>query len=98
MKLARVLPDLLSDLEGPLLHLWRGDLVDQLRDATLERWSYDDFADATYLFLGPTASSERLSLYDELGVNVDTDDRGRVCGLEILDGRAIAKRLEKSGI
>ena len=56
------------------------------------------FADATYLFLGPTASSERLSLYDELGVNVDTDDRGKVCGLEILDGRAIAKRLEKSGI
>jgi len=98
VKLAQLLPDLLADLEGPLLHLGRGDLVEQLRDASLERWSYDDFADATYLFLGPTASSERLSLYDELGMNVDTDDRGRVCGVEILDGRAIAKRLEKSGI
>lgn len=95
VKLAQALPDLVADLEAALLPLGRGDLAVQLKDVALERWNYDDFSDATYLFLAPTASTERLSLYDELGVNVDTDDRGRVCGIEILDGRAISARLEK---
>jgi uncharacterized protein YuzE len=94
VKLAQALPDLVADLETALLPLGRGDLVEQLKSVALERWNYDEFSEATYLVLAPTASSERLSLYDELGVNVDTDDRGRVCGIEILDGRAIAGRLD----
>jgi uncharacterized protein YuzE len=98
MRLTQALPDLAADLETALVHLARGDLAGQLRKATIERWAYDDFSDATYLFLGPTASSERLSLYDELGVNVDTDDRGQLCGIEILEGRAIAARLQQSGL
>ena len=97
MTLTQVLPDLLADLETALVRLGRGPLVEQLRQANLERWKYDDFSDATYLFLRPTASRERLSLYDELGVNVDIDDRGQVCGIEILDGRAIGERLDKAG-
>jgi uncharacterized protein YuzE len=96
MKLALVLPDLVADMETALVRLGRGDLVDQLQQAELERWTYDDFADTTYLTLGENAYAERLSLYDELGVNVDTDNRGRVCGIEILEGRRIAQRLEKS--
>jgi uncharacterized protein YuzE len=95
--LTQVLPDLVADLETALLHLGRGDLVEQMRRATLDRWTYDDFADTTYLFFGSTGSSERLSLYDELGINVDTDDRGQLCGIEVLDGRAIAARLDKAG-
>jgi uncharacterized protein YuzE len=93
MKLAEALPELVSDMEVALLHLGRADLVDQLRDALLERWTYDDFADTTYLTLRDETYSERLSLYDELGVNVDTDDRGRLCGIEILEGKRIATRL-----
>ena len=96
MKLALVLPDLVADMETALVRLGRGDVVDQLREAELERWAYDDFADTAYLTLGGSAYAERLSLYDELGVNVDTDDRGRVCGIEILEGRRIAQRLENS--
>jgi uncharacterized protein YuzE len=97
-KLAQALPELVADLESALLHLGRGDLVAQLKNAALERWTYDEFADATYLVLQPTAMSERFSLFDELGVNLDTDDRGQLCGLEILSGRAIAERLEKAGV
>jgi uncharacterized protein YuzE len=97
MKLAAVLPELVSDLENALLQLGRGDLLHQVKEASLERWTYDDFSDTAYLYL--TADPiERLrldifSLYDECGVNLETDGRGRLCGLEILDGKRVTSRL-----
>jgi uncharacterized protein YuzE len=97
MRLADALPDLVADMEVALLHLGRADLVNQLQQALLERWTYDDFADTTYLTLRDETYAERLSLYDEVGVNVDTDDRGRVCGIEILEGKRIATRLGTPG-
>ena len=96
MKLALVLPDLMIDMESALVRLGRGDLVNQLKQAELARWTYDDFADTTYLTLAEGEYAERLSLYDDIGVNVDTDEHGHVCGIEILEGRRIAERLSGS--
>ena len=97
MRLAEALPDLVLDIEGALLPIGRGDLVRQLTDAVIERWTYDDFSDTAYLYL--TAEPfERLqldtvSLYDELGVNLETDGGGRIRGIEIMDGKRITSRL-----
>ena len=97
-KLADALPELVLDMESPLLQLGRGDLVQQLKEAVLQRWNYDDFSDTTYLYLSAEPVErmqvERLSLYDEVGVNLDADEHGRLCGIEVLDGKRVAKQLE----
>jgi uncharacterized protein YuzE len=106
MKLAQALPDLVLAMENALAHLGRGDLAEQLRELTLERWTYDDFSDTAYLYLAWPANvklprrrlldspqGDRLSLYDEAGVNLDIDAQGRLAAIEVLDGKRIASRL-----
>jgi uncharacterized protein YuzE len=97
MKLAEALPELVSDMENALLQLGRGDLLGQVKEASLERWTYDDFSDTAYLYLTSDpierVKLEIFSLYDECGVNLEIDSRGRVCGLEVLDAKRITSRL-----
>jgi uncharacterized protein YuzE len=98
VRLADALPDLVADVGSALVSLGRGDLADQMQQATLARWSYDEFADTTYLQLSAAPvdmmNVERLSLFDELGVNVDSDADRRLCGIEILQGKRIADELQ----
>jgi uncharacterized protein YuzE len=104
--LKEALPFLLLDLESALVHIGRGDVVGQLRVAMIVRWTYDENADAAYLHLrapggvdGASAGEspgETVSVYDELGINLDSDGQGRVTGMEILGGRPIVAQLEAS--
>lgn len=99
MKVIDALPELASDMEIALVHLGRGDLVKQLKEVLLERWTYDDFTDTVYLYLGSSPTPvDRLSLYDEVGVNLDTDDRGRLCGMEILEGGRVTAQLANAPV
>ena len=93
MKLIDAAPELVADLESPLAHLGRGDLIAQLRVATLKSWKYDEFANTTLLELSGTDSAEIFSLYDEAGVNLELDHQGVVCRIEVLEGEHLAKRL-----
>ena len=108
MRLRDVLPNLAVEIDAALLPIGRGDIVDQLREATVERWEYDEFADTASIFVSAGASpsmrpgsrAETVSIYDELGVMLETDDRGGVCVIEVSGGKDLIERLEaarKSG-
>lgn len=106
MKLIDALPGMVGDLTGALIRIGRGDIVDQLSEVSVSRWTYDEFADAAYLHVvSPrplnvvdqnvigVKQGETVSLYDELGINIDLDNHHRVTGVEILEGRHIADQL-----
>ena len=98
VKLADALPELVADIEDALIHIGRGDLAGQLREAVLERWTYDEIADTTVLHLQSpqVQEGETLSLYDELGVNLETDVHGRLRGVEVLEGKRVLSHLGKT--
>jgi hypothetical protein len=93
MKLADALPELVESLEAPLAHLGRGELIGQVQAALLQGWTYDEFSDACTLKLSAEDPAELLSLYDELGINLEMDAHGRLCRIEVLEGKAVASRL-----
>jgi hypothetical protein len=98
MTLAETLPELLADIDRALLNLGRGDLVDQLRAASLMSWSRDDFAQLTLLRLvaAPARDGEfqqTLSLFDDIGVNLEMDGLGRVALIEVSGYEDVLARL-----
>jgi len=104
LTLNEALPYLVLDLESALAHLGRGKVAAQLRAVTIERWTYDADADAVYLHLRPAGAAElpagahnageTVSVFDELGVNLDTDSQGRLTGMEIFGGETIVAQLQ----
>ena len=103
--LVEALPDLVGIVEAALVAIGRGDVADQLREVELERWTYDEFADAGYLYL---RSSRKLNVVDERivgvefgetvspldDVNLDLDNHRRLTRIELLGARSIISRLE----
>lgn len=99
MSLLETLPELVFDVEGALVRLGRGRVADQLRTAPLKTWVFDEFAQTTYLHLedarGASDVEETISLFDDIGVNVDLDREGRVIGLEVFGYEQSLSRLPR---
>ncbi len=102
--LKTALPFLTLELESALVHIGRGDMADQLCKATIERWTYDEASNAAYIhFRAPDATragiakeepGDAVSVYDELGIILETDSRGQLTGMEVLDGKEVVAQLE----
>jgi hypothetical protein len=110
MTLFEAVPDLVLGLEGALVRIGRGDVADQLREAVIESWTYDDMADAIDMKMrshaapasaGPslraTRQGETVSAYDEVGVNLQLDAARRLVALEIFDAGRLVDRLKAIG-
>jgi hypothetical protein len=110
MTLFEAVPELVVSLEGALVRIGRGDVADQLREAVIGRWTYDDTADAIDLEVrsfapsvaaGPslraTRQGETVSAYDEAGVNLQLDDARRLVSLEIFGAAPLVDRLKAIG-
>jgi hypothetical protein len=96
--LAQTLPELAGDIIGALVRQGRGDVADQVPHLTLRSWTFDDFAQSTYLDVAETPRDENpvrdvISLYDEIGVNLELDARGRLVGLEVVGYEDILSRI-----
>jgi uncharacterized protein YuzE len=96
-RVAEVLPELVLDIEGALVRIGRGAVADQVREAELEGWTYDEFSETTYLELERGMKledvGETISLHDEIGVNLDLDARGRVIGMAVVGYEEFLARL-----
>ncbi len=99
MTLLEALPELVGDVVGALIREGRGNVADQLPNAALRAWTFDEFAQVTYLHLAatrdPNGVEETISLYDEIGVNVDLGMGGQVLGLEVFGYEQSLSRLGK---
>ena len=109
MTLLEALPDFVSDIESALIRIGRGDIAGQLREVELERWTYAEVDDAGYLYLRSprplnivdrniigVKHGETVCALEDLTINLDVDNHGRLKGIELLDAKSIISQLEKN--
>jgi uncharacterized protein YuzE len=104
--LAEMLPELVAELESSLVAGERGDLGSQLREVQVVRCTYDASCDAAYIYVQSpriinaveeniigVRHGETIPVEHKYWVNVDTDNFGRLLGIELLRGGDVASRL-----
>jgi len=104
--LATQLPKLVSDLATALRTAGRDDLAAQLSEVDIERHTYDTSCDAAYIYLRSPRQlnvveqnivgvkhGETIPVEHEYWVNLDTDNFGRLTGIELLSGGDVAAKL-----
>jgi uncharacterized protein YuzE len=97
MLLAHALPDFADDISELLRAKDRDDLVDQLGDVGVARWTSDRAVAAAYIYLESARvlnvveqniiglrHGETVALRGKHWVNVDVDNFGRIAGIELL--------------
>ena len=104
--LADVLPDLVDELAESLRASGRDDLMAQLDEVEVDRWTHDTSCDAAYIYLRSprprnvveqniisVKHGETVPVEHRRGVNLDTDNFGRLTGIELLSPGDVPARL-----
>jgi uncharacterized protein YuzE len=95
--LAQALPDLVDELAVSLLASGQHDLAAQLREVEVDRWTHDTSCDAVYIYVRSprpvnvveqniigVKHGETIEVQHRCRVNLDTDNFGRLTGIELL--------------
>jgi uncharacterized protein YuzE len=84
--LAQTFPTLCSEVELALVAIGRGDLASQLQVAQLKGITFDNSADAGYIYVHSTGAAHGETICIEVPslVNVDVGTDGRLNGIELV--------------
>ena len=107
-KLINAFPILASELAQSLREAGREALAEQIERATVTRVTFDNSANAGYVYLEPSRTlnvvetnivgvrhGKTLSVETQFWTNIDTDNFDRLVGIEILDPRALKTELRR---
>jgi len=107
-KLVDAFPVLANELAQSLRSAGREELAEQIDRVTIRRVTFDNSANAGYLYVEPlralneveanivgVRSGETLPSETQFWTNIDTDNFGRITGTEILDPRALTTELRR---
>lgn len=105
-KLVDVLPELATELVESLTGCGRPDLAEQLSHVWITRATYDSSCNVAYIYLSSPREldvveqniigkrhGETVPVEHPYRVNFDTDNFGRLAGIELLNGAPVAARL-----
>lgn len=105
---AAVFPDLASELITALGAAGRADLADQVRSASVTRVTFDGSANAAYIYVEASRPlnvveqniidvrhGETIPVECRYWVNLDTDNFGRLSGIEILSPGNLTSEIKK---
>lgn len=101
MILSHVLPELANAIAKALREKAMPAQAAELATAKLERWTYDAFADAGYIYLaqehpvqhGETPAARTVAFTGEEWFNVDLRASGAVFGIELLSHEGVFQQL-----
>jgi hypothetical protein len=104
--LVELVPEFVAELEAALRVVGHTELSAEVPLAELDRWAFDESCDAVYLYVSAgrelnaieksiigVKHGQTIPVGHRYWVNVDTDNFGRLRGIEVLNGRELAAKL-----
>jgi uncharacterized protein YuzE len=105
--LIEAFPSLARELSQWLRSAGRASLAEQVDEAVIERVTFDEAANAGYIYVRPSRElnvvesnivgvrhGETIEVETQYWTNIDTDSLDRLVGIEILDPREIRNELK----
>lgn len=94
-RLADLVPDFVAEVERALAGEGRADLASQLRDAEVERVTFDRELGAGYVHFRRATVAEKVSFREPHWFGVEIDGDGKVLGIELFSRDAVFAQLRE---